>query len=177
MFRTGDSERGEENKEPAEVGSRRMDERFEPRTGREGRANRDTVPWALEAAAAPLCKRWKPAIIWLLGGGQQRYNGLAASLPGVTSKVLTDQLKDLVRDGLITREEILGAGKHTEYALTALGEALLPVLAALEEWGREYERAHPKMRQRVSMAPPHERHASIPRVDERRRLADTLHSR
>lgn len=165
--RTGSSDRGEEQ-EIEGSGNGRMEGRLEPRTGRGARADRDRVPWAIEAAAAPLCKRWKPAIIWLLGVGQQRYNGLAASLPGVTPKVLTEQLKDLARDGLITREEIPGGGKHTEYALTALGETLLPVLDALEAWGREYERVHPKIHQRVGTAL-HDAHASIPRVDERRR--------
>lgn len=167
MYRTtGDPDRGDGKSE--EFGTRRTDRRVEPPTGREARADHDSVPWAIEAAAAPLCKRWKPAIIWVLGVGQQRYNGLAASLPGVTPKVLTEQLKDLARDGLITREEVPGGGKHTEYALTALGETLLPVLEALEAWGREYERLHPKKRRRVGM-PPDETPANIPRVDERRR--------
>lgn len=165
--RTGSSERGEEQKLEGS-GNGRIEGRLEPRTGRDARADRDSVPWAIEAAAAPLCKRWKPAIIWLLGAGQQRYNGLAASLQGVTPKVLTEQLKDLARDGLITREEVPGGGKHTEYALTALGETLLPVLDALEAWGREYERVHPKIRRRVGTVL-HDAHASIPRVDERRR--------
>lgn len=165
--RTGSPEQGEAQ-ELERPDSPRREGRLEPQSGRGARADRDTVPWAIEAAAAPLCKRWKPAIIWLLGRGQQRYNGLAASLPGVTPKVLTEQLKDLARDGLITREEVPGGGKHTEYALTALGETLLPVLDALEAWGREYERAHPKLRRRGGTAL-HDAHASIPRVDERRR--------
>jgi DNA-binding HxlR family transcriptional regulator len=168
MYReTGSSEEGKA-RELDGSGNPRREGRLEPRTGREAQADRNNVPWAIEAAAAPLCKRWKPAIIWLLGAGQQRYNGLAASLPGVTPKVLTEQLKDLVRDGLITREEVPGGGKHTEYALTALGETLLPVLDALEAWGREYERVHPKIRRRVSVST-HDTHASIPRADERLR--------
>lgn len=169
MFRTaGGVERGD-GQQHEDVGNRKADARVEPRTGRQARVDHDAVPWAIEAAAAPLCKRWKPAIVWLLGAGQRRYNGLAASLSGVTPKVLTEQLKDLARDGLITREEVPGGGKHTEYALTALGEALLPVLEALEAWGREYERVHPQARHRVGVTPPRDAHASIPRVDERRR--------
>lgn len=171
MYRTTDSTERDREAESDGFGKSRMDRRIQLRTGGGTLAAHDRplhgVPWAIEAAAAPLCGRWKPAIIWLLGQGQQRYNGLAASLPGVTPKVLTEQLKDLARNGLITRDEVPGGAKHVEYALTTLGEALLPVLGALEAWGREYERVHPKARHRAPAAPAPDAHASIPRIDER----------
>jgi hypothetical protein len=59
--------------------------------------------WAVEAAAGRLCRRWKPAIVWSLALGPQRFNALAAALPGVTPKVLTEQLRELTRDGLVSR--------------------------------------------------------------------------
>lgn len=155
--------------------------------GRSGSAaGAERIPWAIQAAAAALCKRWKPAILWLLGTGHHRYNALAAHLPGVTPKVLTEQLKELVEDGLITRHEISGGAKHVEYALTPIGETLRPVLESLEAWGREYQRTRQKTQPAKVDSPraaaesgfrqsrsstgsvPHDAHAQIPRIDERR---------
>lgn len=132
----------------------------------------DTIPpavcWALETAVAPFCGRWKPAIIWLLGRGHQRYNALAARLPGrLTSKVLTEQLKDLVRDGLVAREEIPGSGKHVKYALTQAGESLLPIVEQLEAWGRDYGCAPPRVGEHGRMFGMHDTQAPIPQIDER----------
>jgi DNA-binding HxlR family transcriptional regulator len=93
---------------------------------------------AIEAAAAVLCRRWKPSILWALGAGPRRYNALAAALSHVTPKVLTEQLRELMRDGLVARTAHQSGPKHVEYALTPAGAAMLPTLAAMDAWGRAW---------------------------------------
>ena len=93
----------------------------------------------VQTASEILSKRWKSVIIWLLGRRRRRFNELASHLPGITPKVLTEQLRELERDGLIERSVIRGGAKHVEYALTAIGETLRPILEQLQQWGREYQ--------------------------------------
>ena len=95
---------------------------------------------AVEAAAAVLCRRWKPGILWLLASGCRRYSELAARLPGVSPKVLAQQLRELERDGLVTRHVAAQGRNRVEYALTPVGDALRPLLEELERWGQEYQR-------------------------------------
>jgi DNA-binding HxlR family transcriptional regulator len=100
--------------------------------------------WAIEAAAAVLCRRWKPSILWALGAGPRRYNALAAALPHVTPKVLTEQLRELTRDGLVTRTAHRYGPKHVEYALTAAGTQMLSTLEAMDAWGRAWAGGAPR---------------------------------
>ena len=74
-------------------------------------------------------------ILWLLLDGPRRYNALLTALDGVTPKVLTEQLRELEREALVTRRSGTGRAKHVEYSLTPLGLTLRPVLIALYEWG------------------------------------------
>lgn len=94
-----------------------------------------SAPVALQVAVAAVCKRWKPVVLWLLLDGPRRYNALLAALDGVTPKVLTEQLRELEREELVTRRVVAGGAKHVEYCLTPLGTTLEPVLAALHAWG------------------------------------------
>lgn len=142
---------------------------IEPRTGREVRAgDDDRVARVIEVAAAPLCKRWKHAIIWLMGAGHHRFNALAQCLPGVSSKVLAEQLRELVRDEIVIRHEIPGGAKHVDYTLTSNGESLLPMLDLLAAWGREYQRVrrggaeHPTAANPARADQQPHRHAGLP---------------
>lgn len=113
-----------------------------------------TAQRALQAISDVICKRWKPSIIWLLRDGQCRYGELAARLPDVTPKVLTQDLRQLEQHGIISYWRAEHGPRHTEYALTALGEALAPVIVAMEAWGEQYvayraeERRHRRERER-----------------------------
>jgi DNA-binding HxlR family transcriptional regulator len=89
---------------------------------------------AIEEAAAMLGRRWKLAIVFLLARGPYRYNAIMRELPGVTPKMLTQQLRALEGAGLVARFEYAGGAKHTEYALTPVGETFVPVVHALTEW-------------------------------------------
>jgi len=93
---------------------------------------------AVEYTNAIVRERWKPAILWLVSSGHRRFNALQRALPHVTHKMLAAQLRDLVRDGILTRWSADRGRRHVEYTLTPAGEALRPLLVALEVWGREY---------------------------------------
>jgi DNA-binding HxlR family transcriptional regulator len=126
------------------VVERRVDRDSAPRAGvlpeppvRQGHAE----TWAVERAMAVLRGRWKAPILWTLEAGPHRYNALAGVLRGVTPKVLTEQLRELTRDGLVARHVQSSGPKHVEYALTSAGRDLLPALQALDIWGRNWARA------------------------------------
>lgn len=95
---------------------------------------------ALEEAAMVLARRWRLGIVSLLAQGSHRYNALMRALPGVTPKMLTQQLRSMEEEGLVIRHEHTGAAKHTEYALTPTGERFAPIVQALSEWVLEHWR-------------------------------------
>lgn len=118
--------------------------RYSYRQPEEGRGSSGPPSGQFEAwspvltASEVLSKRWKAVIMWLLGRQSRRFNELQSHMPGVTPKVLTEQLRELERDGLVERSVIRGGAKHVEYALTGVGERLRPILELLQEWGRSY---------------------------------------
>ncbi len=79
--------------------------------------------------------RWTLLIVRELLGGPRRYTDLHADLPGVSTDVLASRLKDMEQTGLALRRKLPPPSAASVYELTARGHALLPVLAALAEWG------------------------------------------
>nr|WSW69843.1 helix-turn-helix transcriptional regulator [Streptomyces sp. NBC_00995] len=79
--------------------------------------------------------RWTLLIVRELLAGPRRYTDLHADLPGVSTDVLASRLKDMEQGGLITRRRLPPPAAAAVYELTERGHALLPVLAALAEWG------------------------------------------
>ncbi|MCB5910253.1 winged helix-turn-helix transcriptional regulator [Streptomyces pinistramenti] len=79
--------------------------------------------------------RWTLLIVRELLGGARRYTELHADLPGVSTDMLASRLKDMERDGLVTRRRLAPPGAAYVYELTGRGRALLPVLTALADWG------------------------------------------
>ncbi|MFE3493315.1 winged helix-turn-helix transcriptional regulator [Streptomyces sp. NPDC059169] len=79
--------------------------------------------------------RWTLLIVRELLAGPRRYTDLHADLPGVSTDVLASRLKDMERDGLALRRRLPAPLSVFVYELTERGAALLPVLAALAEWG------------------------------------------
>jgi DNA-binding HxlR family transcriptional regulator len=67
-----------------------------------------------------------------------RFGELHRGLHGFTQKMLTQQLREMERDGLIHREVYMQVPPKVEYSLTALGKTLQPVLDAMHLWGKEY---------------------------------------
>jgi len=82
--------------------------------------------------------RWTTPILWVLREhGRLRFTELHRRLPAVTAKVLTQRLRQLERDGLITREYHAEIPPRVEYEISAAGRSLSPVFAALVGWSEE----------------------------------------
>ncbi len=83
-------------------------------------------------------KKWTLCILVTLGNaGSVRFNGLLDALPGISPRTLSDTLKDLVRQGILTRTVFPEAPPRVEYALTDQGRALRSLIAPLMEWAAE----------------------------------------
>jgi DNA-binding HxlR family transcriptional regulator len=79
--------------------------------------------------------KWKPMILLQLKDGPRRFNELRRLLPHVTQRMMTLQLKALVRDGIIIRTDYAENPPKVEYAFSPKGRSLGPILEALEQWG------------------------------------------
>jgi len=79
--------------------------------------------------------RWKVLILYQLFQGVQRFSELRRALPGVTQKMLTQQLRELERAGVVSRKVYPQVPPKVEYRLTPLGATLKPVVAAMCRWG------------------------------------------
>lgn len=82
--------------------------------------------------------KWKSLILWHLGENTLRFSELKRTLPQITQKMLTQQLRDLEMDGLVHRYIYTQIPPKVEYSLTDAGKSLLPILATLCQWGLNY---------------------------------------
>ena len=84
--------------------------------------------------------KWKLLILRNLLARPWRFNKLQKSLDGISQKVLTDSLRSMEADGIITRTVYPEVPPRVEYALSELGESMRPILEAMETWGKEYKK-------------------------------------
>ena len=84
--------------------------------------------------------KWKLLILRNLLSRPWRFNELKRDLEGVSQKVLTDSLRSLEEDGIVTRTVYPEVPPRVEYALSPLGESMKPILDAMEQWGTEYKK-------------------------------------
>ncbi|MGN0478982.1 MAG: winged helix-turn-helix transcriptional regulator [Hominenteromicrobium sp.] len=84
--------------------------------------------------------KWKLLILRNLLVRPWRFNELQRDLTGISQKVLTDSLRSMEADGLITRTVYPEVPPHVEYALSALGETMRPIIGAMEQWGSAYRK-------------------------------------
>ena len=82
--------------------------------------------------------KWKSLILWHLGEDTLRFSALRRTLPQVTQKMLTQQLRELEECGLVKRFIYTQIPPKVEYSLTEAGKSLLPILATLCQWGLNY---------------------------------------
>lgn len=83
--------------------------------------------------------KWKLLIIRNLQVRPWRFNELKKDLEGISQKVLTDSLRSLEDDGIITRTVYPEVPPRVEYALSELGESMRPIIASMEAWGLSYK--------------------------------------
>lgn len=84
--------------------------------------------------------KWKLLIIRnLIYNDKQRFTDFIKSIPGISKKVLTDDLRALEDDGIVEREVFAEVPPRVEYSLTSLGKTLKPILDAMSNWGTDYK--------------------------------------
>ena len=86
--------------------------------------------------------KWKLLIMRNLLTRPWRFNELKKDLDGISQKVLTDSLRSMEADGLLTRTVYPEVPPRVEYTLTELGYSLRPILEAMRVWGEDYKAAH-----------------------------------
>lgn len=82
--------------------------------------------------------KYKVFILWSLFDGTLRFSQLQKSVPQANAKMLSQQLKELERDGLIVRKAYPVIPPKVEYSLSPLGESLKPILSCIYDWGAAY---------------------------------------
>lgn len=114
-----------------------------PRFEFRGKSYNNPVELALDVVGG----KWKMPILWRLQEHKWRYGELKRSLGRVTHKILTQQLRELERDGLIARQVYAEVPPKVEYSLTKRGRSVIPIIKRLRDWGETFkheERALPK---------------------------------
>ena len=84
--------------------------------------------------------KWKLLIMRNLLARPWRFNELKKDLDGISQKVLTDSLRSMEADGIITRTVYPEVPPRVEYALSELGESMRPIIKAMEIWGTDYKK-------------------------------------
>lgn len=92
----------------------------------------------IEATLDIIGGKWKGMILHRLLTGTARFSELRRSVPGVTQRMLTRQLRELERDGVIHRQVYAEVPARVEYSLTEFGLSLGPILVAMNAWGERY---------------------------------------
>lgn len=96
----------------------------------------------VDAALSLIGGKYKPMILWHLVGATLRYSALQKLVPRATPKMLTQQLRELEKDGLLSRTVYAVVPPKVEYSLTDLGHSLKPLLSLLYDWGENYLKAN-----------------------------------
>src|SRR6516225_427711 len=92
----------------------------------------------VEAAIDVIGGKWKAPILWWLNQRTWRFAELRRQIPGITEKMLTQQLRELERDGIVDRRVYPTVPPKVEYSLTAYGRSLKRALRAICDWGRNH---------------------------------------
>lgn len=92
----------------------------------------------LDAALAVVGGKWKVLILWVLGTDPRRFGELRRQIPGISEKMLIQNLKELESDGIVSRKDFKEVPPRVEYALTSFGHSLCEALAPLCAWGQEH---------------------------------------
>lgn len=105
----------------------------------------DPPPWNVMMRTCPsrtslarIANKWTAMVVITLGDGPRRFGEIRSTLDGISAKVLTDTLRVLEEDGIVTRQVFAEVPPRVEYELTALGHTLHAPLDALRLWAETY---------------------------------------
>ncbi|MGE9269840.1 MAG: winged helix-turn-helix transcriptional regulator [Verrucomicrobiales bacterium] len=88
----------------------------------------------VEVSMDVLSGKWKCLMLWHLHDGTKRYKELERLVPGVSQKMLSQQLRELERDGLLRKTVFPEVPPRVEYTLTELGKSAFPILEMMHRW-------------------------------------------
>lgn len=106
---------------------------------RENKISCSNYQCEIEVTLEILSGKWKALLIWNLHLHQViRYNEFRRLIPSITQKMLTQQLKELEKYGIISRKVYPSVPPMVEYRLTDLGQGLIPIMQSMDDWGKKY---------------------------------------
>jgi DNA-binding HxlR family transcriptional regulator len=100
--------------------------------------NKKTYNCPVEVTIDLIGGKYKAIILWHLIDNTLRFNEIQKLLPKATSKMLTQQLRELENDGLICRVVYPVIPPKTEYSLSEFGKSIIPIVIAMCDWGKDY---------------------------------------
>lgn len=100
---------------------------------------KDMPACPVETTLTLISDKWKVLILRDLMPGTKRFSELKRSVGNVSQKVLTAQLREMERSGLLVRTVYPEVPPRVEYSLTELGRSLKPILDAMQSWGEQYK--------------------------------------
>ncbi|HLN95112.1 MAG TPA: winged helix-turn-helix transcriptional regulator [Flavobacterium sp.] len=103
------------------------------------RKTRPNLHCGLDVAGEVLYGKWKMRLLWFINDGHQRPSELQRKIPDATRRVLNIQLKELEEHDLVTKKIYPVVPPKVEYSLTEFGKTVIPVIAALGDWGDTHE--------------------------------------
>ena len=92
----------------------------------------------LTAALAAIGGKWKLIIVYFLAESPKHFAALRKAMPGISQKVLTQQLRELMSDGIVNRKAKGVVPAPVEYSLTEYGRSVLPLVEDVRVWGRAH---------------------------------------
>ena len=101
--------------------------------------NPDMQACPVETTLDVIGGKWKGIILYQLLEGKKRFNEFRRLNPGITQFMLTLQLRELERDGIIDREIFKEVPPRVEYSLTDFGRTLEPIITSMKAWGESYK--------------------------------------
>jgi len=95
--------------------------------------------WPIEATLGVIGGKWKPLIIYQLKDGTLRFSQIMNKVqPRITQRMLTKELRELEKDGIVKRKVYAQVPPKVEYSLTEKAQSLIPILDQLCDWGSEH---------------------------------------
>ena len=112
---------------------------------------RKTLPsLGVETMIAVFGGKWRPLIFLHLIGGSRQFLELQRLIPGLSQKVLTRHLRELVAENILFRQSGGKVPAPVKYGITKYGETIIPILDAMCRWGHDHHRLYPRKRRHVT---------------------------
>jgi len=92
----------------------------------------------LTAALAAVGGKWKMIIVYWLAESPKHFAAIRRAMPGISQKVLTEQLRELISDEIVQRQPTGAAPAPVTYSLTDYGQSLLPLVESVRLWGKDH---------------------------------------